>query len=295
MIALPALVRRACLAEAAARKPGNVHPAAAFSDLTFGHFVRAADLAAATLPDAATVGVGEAVLRCVRSTVAACGTNVNLGSALLLAPLCAVPKKTPLADGVPAVLSGTTVEDARAVFEAVRLADPGGLGEAAEQDVRSEPNASLLDAMTLAADRDDVAREYAENFAPTARRAFDLGRFWPATDPAKWEDAVLHAYLGELRTRPDTHVARRCGTEEAERVRRHVRAAWGPMRSPVAELPWVRDVDRFLRADGHRRNPGTTADLTAAALFWAAREGWLELPTEKALHAHAARARAAAG
>ena len=33
--------------------------------------------------------------------------------------------------------------------------------------------------------------------------------------------------------------------------------------------------DRWLRADGHRRNPGTTADLVAATLFAAQRDfGW---------------------
>ena len=100
MTAPPALVRRALLTEATARKPGNVHPGAAFEDLTYDHFVTAADVAAATLPRAAEIGVGRAVLGCVEATVAACGTNVNLGSALLIGPLCAAPAGVPLADGV---------------------------------------------------------------------------------------------------------------------------------------------------------------------------------------------------
>ena len=33
------------------------------------------------------------------------------------------------------------------------------------------------------------------------------------------------------------------------------------------------DFDAFLREDGNRRNPGTTADLIAAILFTALREG----------------------
>jgi triphosphoribosyl-dephospho-CoA synthetase len=32
------------------------------------------------------------------------------------------------------------------------------------------------------------------------------------------------------------------------------------------------DLDKFLRADNHARNPGTTADLVAAGLFVALRE-----------------------
>ena len=295
MTDLPALVRRACLAEATARKPGNVHPGARFPDLTYDHFVAAAHVAAETLPAAGEIGVGPAVLNCVRATVAECGTNVNLGVALLLAPLCIVPRDRPLAAGLAPALAATTIDDAAAMYEAIRLANPGGLGEANEQDVRSEPTVPLRDAMRLAADRDDVAREWAAGFSDTARRAADLARFWPrrAAGPAAggWEDAVLWSFLSTLRARPDTHIARRCGAEEAERVRRHVRATWGRFRPPAAGQSWVRALDRFLRADGHRRNPGTTADLICAALFWAAREGTIELPTEAELADHAARVR----
>ena len=34
--------------------------------------------------------------------------------------------------------------------------------------------------------------------------------------------------------------------------------------------------DAWLRADGHRRNPGTTADLIAATLFAGFRDGVLD-------------------
>ena len=35
----------------------------------------------------------------------------------------------------------------------------------------------------------------------------------------------------------------------------------------------LNEFDRWLRADGNRRNPGTTADLVAASLFAAFRRG----------------------
>jgi triphosphoribosyl-dephospho-CoA synthase len=38
------------------------------------------------------------------------------------------------------------------------------------------------------------------------------------------------------------------------------------------------DFDFWLRCDGHRRNPGTTADLIAAGLFAALRDGLLVPP-----------------
>ena len=40
----------------------------------------------------------------------------------------------------------------------------------------------------------------------------------------------------------------------------------------------VSDFDFMLRSDGHRRNPGTTADLIAAALFALLRDGKLQPP-----------------
>ncbi len=60
--------------------------------------------------------------------------------------------------------AGDHVEDAREVYAAIRLAAPGGLGRAVEQDVADEPTVTLLEVMRLAADRDDIAREYATGF-----------------------------------------------------------------------------------------------------------------------------------
>ena len=50
-------------------------------------------------------------------------------------------------------------DDASEVYRAIRLANPGGLGSAEEQDVAAEPTITLLEAMRLAADRDGIARE----------------------------------------------------------------------------------------------------------------------------------------
>ena len=38
------------------------------------------------------------------------------------------------------------------------------------------------------------------------------------------------------------------------------------------------DLDFFLRSDGNKRNPGTTADLIAAGLFAALRDGLIQPP-----------------
>src|SRR5207302_1578357 len=115
--------------------------------------------------------VGETVLAAVQAQRQAVRTNTNLGIVLLLAPLVAVPLGEDLQAGVARVLDGLDLADAGVVFEAIRLARPGGLGRAAEQDVHAKPTLPLRQIMALAADRDLIARQYANGF----REVFEEG------------------------------------------------------------------------------------------------------------------------
>jgi HEAT repeat protein len=68
----------------------------------------------------------------------------------------------PLAkDEARRVLAATTVDDARDVYAAIRLAAPGGLGTVDDQDIADEPTQTLLDVMRLAAGRSGA--EHARN------------------------------------------------------------------------------------------------------------------------------------
>jgi triphosphoribosyl-dephospho-CoA synthase len=172
------------------------------------------------------------------------------------------------------VLDETDVQDARDVYAAIRLASPGGLGVAETQDISAEPTVSLLEAMRLASHRDGVAREYATAFDTT----FGLGV--PVLEQARrdglsWDDAVVETFLRLLAEGPDTHVARRGGPAAAkavtERAQRALRA--GGVRSAAGRTA-IDEMDRSLRAaDNNIGNPGTAADLTAAAIFVALLRG----------------------
>lgn len=296
-------IELACLIEATARKPGNVHPGAAFDDLTYDDFAAAAQISAPILAKSAELGVGKSVLEAVQATVAETGTNVNLGICLLIAPLAAAPRDAPLNAGVRAVLRGLTVEDARFVYEAIRLAKPGGLGDAPEQDVRNEPTQTLLEVMTLAAERDGIAAEYARNFQMT----FLAAMTWPrkfqhdyrqqnissGVSP-DWEFATIGFQLSLMMSRGDTLIQRKCGDlinhEAACRAEFLVKSGrWISAQEGLA----LADFDAWLRSDGHRRNPGATADLIAAIWFAAIRDGFIVPPTKEEVFAHAARVRAA--
>ncbi len=114
-----------------------------------------------------------AVERAIEATRQVVATNTNLGMVLLLAPLAAVPHGTSLESGVEAVLDATTVADARAVYRAIRLAQPGGMGSVPEQDIAEEPTLPLRAVMAMAADRDLVARQYANGFREVFGDALD--------------------------------------------------------------------------------------------------------------------------
>lgn len=267
------LAQVACILEASAQKPGNVHRFADFSDLDYLDFVLAAAAVADPLDRAGVDGVGHAVLGAVEATRRIVATNANLGIILLLAPMAAVPEGDDLADGISRVLEALTVDDARHVYRAIRLANPGGLGNADDQDVADEPTVTLRAAMALAADRDLIARQYVDGYSlvlgeglPALRRHLDAGR--------PLESAIVATSVEMLASHPDSLIARKLGVDAAAEASRRARAAIAAGLTPEA----LDSLDAWLRGDGHRRNPGTTADLTAAVLFAALREGTIALP-----------------
>ena len=279
-------MRLACTLEATARKPGNVHPGASFGDLCYGDFLRSADAVAPVIALAPKLGVGRTVLEAVRQTRQAVGRNTNLGIIFLLSPLAAarIDDGRSLVDDVQRVLQELTVDDAVLVYQAIRLARPGGMGRVAEQDIERQPTETLLAVMGLAAERDAVAAQYATGFDLVLGRGVPhLERLWAATD---WECAVIGLHLRIMAEQPDTLIARKCGAEvaceSARRAREVLAAAW-PERSRGQQK--LAELDRWLRADGNRRNPGTTADLVTACLFAALRERRIAVEDERAFGA----------
>jgi triphosphoribosyl-dephospho-CoA synthase len=261
----------ACTMEATARKPGNVHCESAFDDLCYADFLGGAAAIRPILDRTRELGVGAAVLECVRQTRKIVATNVNLGIVLLLAPLSAVSPDQPLKTGIGEVLRRLTLDDAKAVYEALRLAVPGGLGRVNQQDVCSEPTEDLRSVMCRAAERDLVARQYANGFEQVFWVAALLES--PTIGQLDWEQAIVLCHLELMANFPDTLIARKRGVAEAEesaRIAAAVLAAEWPATPESHRL--LAKFDSWLRAVGHARNPGTTADLVAASLFTVLRQ-----------------------
>ena len=288
VVNLQECVHRACLLEATARKPGNVHPGESFEHVAYEDFVASAEVISPVLATSADVGVGRSILEAVKATRAVCEHNTNLGIILLLAPLAAVSLDTPLPAGIAEVLSKLTQEDAEHVFEAICLAQPRGLGSADAADVStSSPTGTLTEVMALAAERDSVARQYVTDF----ETVLDYGvASMTASDRFKedWENAIIHLHLNLIAKDGDTDIARKCNSIDVHEAKRRaesvLRAGW-PM-SMEGRLR-IREFDRWLRAKGSQRNPGTTADLVTAGVFAVLRDQHAPMPSLEEIQARA--------
>lgn len=277
-LVLTQCIHRACVLEAAAHKAGNVHPDAGFADLAFNDFLVSAAIASPILAGTPKLGVGSAIYEALSGTHAMVGRNTNLGIVLLIAPLAAVPSGVSLQNGIAEILNQLTVEDASQVYRAIRLVNPGGMGQSDSNDISDDPQDTLLEVMKQAVDRDLVARQYARDFDIV----LDVGLPFLVSEPDfvnHWQDAIIALQLELMAQFPDTLIARKCGAsvaaESADRARQVLNA--GGVGTPQGLSKYL-ELDGWLREDGNSRNPGTTADLIAASLFAGFREGVLEMP-----------------
>ncbi|MDQ2803690.1 MAG: triphosphoribosyl-dephospho-CoA synthase [Pseudomonadota bacterium] len=257
----------ACAEEIAAPKPGNVHAFGNGHGMTAQDFLTSAEAASAAL---CTAGgpLGARVLGAIRATRRAVGMNTNLGIILLCAPLAmAAEAGDDLPAGTPRICENADLADTEAVFQAIVLASPGGLGYAARHDVRSPARVRLAEAMAEAAGRDRIARQYVTGFADVlgdGLAAYVAG--WVRWNDRIW--ATLATYLHHLAASPDSHIVRKQGVAAAEQVQsaaHDVAVRLLASRDPALLLPELLAWDAALKRDG--LNPGTSADLTAATIF----------------------------
>lgn len=285
---------RACELDIAVRKPGNVSLASPGHGMQAQQFIDSAHASADPLFKRGA-RVGERIEAAIEATWSVAGCNTNLGIVLLCAPVAVAVERFPQAHSAPelrqaieSVLADLDVADARAAYRAIARANPGGLGSAPREDVHSAPTVTLRAAMALAADRDRIATLYRDGYAelfdvgvaalgdefpelgvPAAQRPIERGATMPA---AQVDRAVLRCYLALLGHAPDSHIVRKHGAAVAHTVMAAARH-WGADPRLIVAGPGL-DADAvFVEWDEslktRRLNPGTTADLTVAAMLLA--------------------------
>ena len=269
----------ACWLDVAVRKPGNVSLFSAGHRMHAKQFVASAQAAAVPLFEPGAP-VGQRIEAAMDATWRAVGCNTNLGILLLCAPIAAAAERqgacatrSALRSAIEAVLASLDREDASAAYRAIAQANPGGLGNAPDQDVYQEPTLGLREAMALAASRDAIARQYVQAHGDL----FDIGLAAlspgvvlsdaapgkPASDATT--AAVQQVFLGFLRCIPDSHIVRKHGEAVAHTVMTAAQD-WKGVVEP-GKVPAFAAWDESLKAQGI--NPGTSADLTVATLLLA--------------------------
>lgn len=268
---LEAAVMASFVGEIEAFKPGNVSVYAEGHDMTVKDFITSAEHSTPLLcnPEAS---LGQRVLDSVKATQSAVGCNTNLGMLLLFTPIIMAAESgfkdaDELRNNIATILNTLTADDVELVYEAIRTANPGGLGSVEYEDVNEKPQCSLIEAMQLASEHDFVALQYVNNFKDVFQTGFStIKSFDKSWNSVKW--STVSGYLTFMSSIPDSHIQRKYGVEVAEKIK--IRSGEVAERFLKASDPETQDellkkFDEELKAESI--NPGTSADLTAASLL----------------------------
>ena len=287
----------AMLLEVSAAKPGNVNFVAGFEGTRVEHFLASAVAAAPSFEEAANrgiaasekklpvndVGMGQIIKKCVADINAwQKGGNTLLGTVILFVPMAVAAGMTPvkgnfdfsqLRENLRLAVESTTAEDAVHLYEAIDIAKPGGLNGAPDLDVHDshskerllKENVSLYQVFKIAAGYDDICSEWVNNYPITFNVAYPY-----LSEQLKSRDlntAIVHTFLKVLSEHPDTFIARKVGYEKAWEISLDAKKVLelGSVETSNGRKS-LREFDRKLRESGNLLNPGTTADITAAAL-----------------------------
>ena len=289
----------AILLEVSADKPGNVNFVVGFEGTHAEHFLASAIAAGPSFQEAAyrgisvsekklelsKVGLGELIRYGVKDISEwQKGGNTLLGTIMLFAPLAVAAGMTPtksdfvfdfsaLRKNIDLAIKATTAQDSVHVYEAIDIANPSGLNGAPDLSVKDprskerliKENVTLYEVFKIAKGYDDICAEWVYNY----RITFDLAYPYLIAQLKRknLNPAIVDTFLKVLYEHPDTFIARKVGLEKAKKVSLGAKEILdlGGAGTPVGKKRLIA-FDKKLRKAGNDYNPGTTADITAAAL-----------------------------
>ena len=222
-------------------KPGNVHRIADFPDTKYEHFLASAVAVNPYFELAAGRGImlsrkeinfdqiklGEIIKSSIQNVIRwQKGRNTLLGTIILLSPIAVAAgiisdekfSIDRLRKKVGKVVQSTTPSDAIALYEAIEIAQPGGLGEVPKLDVNDpesknkilQDNVTLFDVFKIASKYDSIAYEWVNDYPIT----FEIGYPYFLNQLKTTCDvnvATVHTFLKILSEVPDTLITRRSG------------------------------------------------------------------------------------
>ena len=261
-------------------KPGNVHRTRDYSDMVFEDFIISGIVIGDTIREACTdvdvenPKLGKYILQAVAETDKWIKNNTNLGIVMMITPIAVAAAISDsfddIRENVKVVMGNTSVDDACDLYDAINIADAGGMGDQDEYDVASdnaknelrENSQTMYDVLKISAPWDMLAREMTSDMPAV----FEIGypTYHELTQEKSKNEACVLTFLTILSQVPDTLISRKYGSDEALKVSMMVRDLLNLRDEPdFAEK--LKEFDDFLFKN--KLNPGTTADLTAASIF----------------------------
>lgn len=272
-----------CLEVSGYPKPGNVHRTRDFDDMVFEDFLISGIVIGDTIKKATSLvnkeklsqaQMGKYILEAVKETDNWIANNTNLGIVMLLVPIsCAAAISNSfdeVRENIVKLMANTTVDDAIDLYDAINIADAGGMGDQDEYDVASENakeelrenNQTMYDVLKISAPWDRLASELTTDM-PTC---FEIG--YKTYSEIKNKDSLNKAsvltFLTILSQIPDTLISRKYGDEKAREVSNQAGELL-EFKDDADFLDKLKEFDKYLFEN--KLNPGTTADLTAASIM----------------------------
>ena len=261
-------------------KPGNVHRTRDFDDMEFEDFVISGIVIGDTIREACTdvdvenPQLGKYILQAVAETDRWIKNNTNLGIVMMTTPIAVAAAISDsfdeIRENIKLVMGNTSVDDACDLYDAINIADAGGMGDQDEYDVASdnaknelrENGQTMYDVLKISAPWDMLAREMTGDMPAV----FEIGypKYHELRQSKSQNDACVLTFLTILSHVPDTLISRKYGSDEAMKISLMTRDLLNIKDEPDFK-DRLREFDDYLFKNKY--NPGTTADLTAASIF----------------------------
>ncbi|MBE6499492.1 MAG: ATP--dephospho-CoA triphosphoribosyl transferase CitG [Methanobrevibacter thaueri] len=261
-------------------KPGNVHRTRDYDDMVFEDFIISGIVIGDTIREACmdvdcdNPRLGKFILEAVRETDRWIKNNTNLGIVMMITPIAVAASISDSFDDVreniKLVMANTCVDDACDLYDAINIADAGGMGNQDEYDVSSDSakeelrsnNQTMFDVLKISAPWDMLAREMTSDMPAV----FEIGfpTYNELVGEKSFNEACVLTFLTILSHVPDTLISRKYDSDEALKVSLMARDLL-KLRDSADFVDALGDFDDFLFKN--KLNPGTTADLTAASIF----------------------------
>lgn len=261
-------------------KPGNVHRTRDYDDMVFEDFIISGIVIGDTVREACSdvdvenPRLGKYILEAVAETDRWIKNNTNLGIMMMTIPIAVAAAISDdfnaIRPNVVKLMANTSVDDACDLYDAINIADAGGMGDQDEYDVASDNaknelrqnNQTMYDVLKISAPWDMLGREMTSDMPVVFEMGFPT--YNELIKEKSLNDACVLTFLTILSQVPDTLISRKYGEDDALKVSMMTRDLLNLKdESDFGEK--VKEFDEYLYKNDY--NPGTTADLTAASIF----------------------------